>query len=206
MPKEGLQELPVGQLQAVALPQSAAQVLDHIVDRSRRHGDALTGLVHPLPYYYPNQVGLIHGFFGGRCGQMILSYIKVRGILIRMSGTSSKPDFLNGVPELIILRLLSEQPAYGYELVQRIRRDSGEQLNFGEGCIYPILHRLEAQGYLSSRREQVAGRSRVVYRVTRRGSARLVDATAQWQRVVDAVGLILQGGKHGQPGIASHPA
>src|SRR5262249_29616338 len=116
----------------------------------------------------------------------------------------SQPTALVIHRELVILRLLSEQPAYGYELVQRIRHLSAEQLHFGEGCIYPILHRLEAQGYLASRREQAGGRSRVVYRVTRKGSGRLVDATAQWQRVVDAVGLILQGGEHGQPGIASH--
>src|SRR5947207_3395642 len=120
--------------------------------------------------------------------------------------TTTNPDFLNGVPELVILRLLEDQSTYGYELVQRIRASSGEQLAFGEGCVYPILHRLEDQGYLTSKRENVGGRSRVVYRVSRQGKARLAHATAEWQRVVAAVGVILQGSKHGLPGIAANPA
>ena len=123
-----------------------------------------------------------------------------------MKTAATNPDFLNGVPELVILRLLAGQPMYGYELVQRIRASSGEQLTFGEGCVYPILHRLEDQGYLTSKRENVGGRSRVVYRVSRQGKARLAHATAEWQRVVAAVGVILQGGKHGLPGIVTSPA
>jgi PadR family transcriptional regulator PadR len=123
-----------------------------------------------------------------------------------MKTTAANPDFLNGVPELVILRLLAGQPMYGYELVQRIRASSGEQLTFGEGCVYPILHRLENDGYLTSKRENVGGRSRVVYRVSRQGKARLVHVTAEWQRVVAAVGVILQGGEHGVPKIAANPA
>lgn len=123
-----------------------------------------------------------------------------------MKITASNPDYLNGVPELVILRLLNDQPMYGYELVQRIRVSSGEQLTFGEGCVYPILHRLEALGYLVSKRAQVGGRSRVVYHVSRHGKARLAHAMAEWHRVVAAVSDILQGGTHGLPGIATHPA
>src|SRR5437763_1744093 len=55
----------------------------------------------------------------------------------------SNPDFLNGVPELVALELLSRRPMYGYELVKDVERSSGNVLEFGEGCIYPILHRLE---------------------------------------------------------------
>ena len=120
--------------------------------------------------------------------------------------TATNPDYLNGVPELVILRLLADEPMYGYELVQRIRAASGEQLTFGEGCVYPILHRLEEQRYLTSRREDVGGRSRVVYRVSRQGKARLARAAAQWQRVAAAVDTILKGGKHGFPTIATDRA
>ena len=123
-----------------------------------------------------------------------------------MKSTATNPDYLNGVPELVILRLLADEPMYGYELVQRIRAASGEQLTFGEGCVYPILHRLEGQRYLTSKREDVGGRSRVVYRVSRQGKARLAQAAAQWRRVVTAVGAILQGGKHGFPTVATDRA
>jgi len=124
-----------------------------------------------------------------------------------MKTTAANPDFLNGVPELVILRLLAGRPMYGYELVQQIRLSSDEELTFGEGCVYPILHRLEAQGHLTSKRENVGGRSRVIYRVSSQGKARLSQATAEWQRVVAAFGSVLQGGTHATPpGIAANPA
>ncbi|MSR58296.1 MAG: PadR family transcriptional regulator [Planctomycetaceae bacterium] len=111
-----------------------------------------------------------------------------------MTRKRTNPDFLNGVPELLILQLLSRQPMYGYELVQGIRLATGEALEFGEGCVYPILHRLEADGVLASRRETVGGRQRVVYRVTPKGSKRLIEAVGAWRSVVGAIQTALQGG------------
>jgi PadR family transcriptional regulator, regulatory protein PadR len=119
-----------------------------------------------------------------------------------MTARRTNPDYLNGVPELLILELLSRRPRYGYELVQAIREATGAELEFGEGCIYPILHRLESQNLLESRRESVAGRSRVVYRVTTKGHARLGESAANWRRVVEAVNGVLQGGWHEKPAMA----
>jgi PadR family transcriptional regulator PadR len=113
-----------------------------------------------------------------------------------MSKRTTNPDFMNGVPELAALELLGRRPMYGYELVQAIQAESGGTLAFGEGCIYPLLHKLEARGDLASRRLQVGGRSRVVYRVTPQGTKRRAASLAQWSEVVAAVGHILQGGKH----------
>ena len=87
-----------------------------------------------------------------------------------MKTKRTNPDFVNGVPELLMLSLLARRPMYGYEIVQAIRQSTRGILEFGEGCVYPILHRLEAEGLLGSKRETVGGRSRVVYRVTARGS------------------------------------
>ena len=114
----------------------------------------------------------------------------------------TNPDFLNGVPELLLLSLLSRRPMYGYELIQAIRATSNGTLEFGEGCIYPILHHLEAEGMLGSKRETVAGRSRVIYRVTSKGSKKLATATSTWQQIVQAINHALQGGDHGQPALA----
>jgi PadR family transcriptional regulator PadR len=88
---------------------------------------------------------------------------------------------------------------YGYELVQAIRSASGERLSFGEGCIYPILHRLEGQGFLASRSEIVNGRNRVVYHVTKDGGGRLARSAAHWAQVVQAVNGILFGDRHAEP-------
>jgi PadR family transcriptional regulator, regulatory protein PadR len=114
----------------------------------------------------------------------------------------TNPDYLNGVPELLILKLLSRRPMHGYELVQSIALLSRERLEFGEGCIYPLLHRLEVEGALSSARENVGGRSRVVYRVSAAGQERLEHNTSRWCHVVEAVQWVLQGGVHGHIKLA----
>jgi PadR family transcriptional regulator, regulatory protein PadR len=119
-----------------------------------------------------------------------------------MAGGRSNPDYLNGVPELLILRLLSRKPMHGYELVQSIAALSQGRLEFGEGCVYPLLHRLESDGVLSSQRELVRGRSRVVYRILPAGKRRMREAASRWQGVVDAVQTVLQGGVTGHARLA----
>src|SRR5260221_14188666 len=99
---------------------------------------------------------------------------------------NSNPDFLNGVPELVVLQLLTRRAMYGYELLRAIEQSTGEVLKFGEGCIYPVLHRLEAEGSLSSRRETVRGRSRIVYQLTTHGHKRLAGRIATWRSVAEA--------------------
>jgi PadR family transcriptional regulator PadR len=119
-----------------------------------------------------------------------------------MTRKRSNPDFLNGVPELLILQLLSGRSMYGYELVQAIRLSTNAALEFGEGCVYPILHRLEADRLLASRRETVGGRARVVYRVTTKGAARLRESTAAWQQAAVAIQRVLDGGPNVRPELA----
>lgn len=116
--------------------------------------------------------------------------------------TRKGSDFLNGIPELLILRLVARQPMHGYEVVQAIRLSTEGVLAFGEGCVYPALHRLQAEGCLASRREQVGGRSRVVYRITPAGHKRLGAEAARWADVSAAVGKILGGGRDGSPAVA----
>jgi PadR family transcriptional regulator PadR len=114
----------------------------------------------------------------------------------------TNPDFLNGVPELLILQMLARQAMYGYQLVRAIEESSGQVLEFGEGCIYPVLHRLESDGDLASRRETVGGRSRVVYRLTASGRKRLQARVAAWRSIVGTVEQVLQGAKHGKPAVS----
>ncbi len=110
-----------------------------------------------------------------------------------MTRKRTNPDFLNGIPELLILRLLSGRPMYGYELVQAIRLATGSRLEFGEGCVYPLLHRLKADGLLVSRRETVAGRDRFVYRATAHGTKQLAARICAWEQITSAVRLALEG-------------
>jgi PadR family transcriptional regulator PadR len=126
----------------------------------------------------------------------------VRGIGPVVMSTRKDNDFLNGVPELLILRLLGRQPMYGYELVQAIKLVTGGVLAFGEGCVYPVLHRLEAEATVAARREDVNGRSRVVYRLTPAGRRRLGDAAGRWRQVAAAVERVLGGESDGSPALA----
>jgi PadR family transcriptional regulator PadR len=133
---------------------------------------------------------------------MVLPCLELLGIKPPMSKTRTNPDFLNGVPELVVLKLLSRRPMYGYELVRAICAESEETLTFAEGCIYPVLHKLEKDGLVASSRENVGGRERVVYRVTRPGTSRLKQTVAAWQQVVSGVSKILAGGEYGMQGTA----
>jgi PadR family transcriptional regulator PadR len=105
----------------------------------------------------------------------------------------TNPSFLNGVPELLVLKLLSSREMYGYEIVQAIQRETKNHLTFGEGCIYPYLHYFEKEKLVSSRRKEVDGRNRYYYQITARGRKRLEELSAEWKRVADGIGLVMGG-------------
>jgi PadR family transcriptional regulator PadR len=88
---------------------------------------------------------------------------------------------------------------HGYELVQGIRHLTGGVLTFGEGCVYPVLHRLEAEGLIRSGREPVGGRTRVVYQLAPAGRNRLAAATGRWEQVTAAVAAAIKGDGHALP-------
>jgi PadR family transcriptional regulator, regulatory protein PadR len=106
------------------------------------------------------------------------------------------PNFMAGVPELLILRLLAGREMYGYEIVQSIRSLTGRAIVLGEGVVYPVLHALERDGALKSSRRAVAGRSRVYYKLTAAGAKRLHGLTSDWAALNGAIGAVLDGGVH----------
>ena len=106
----------------------------------------------------------------------------------------SNPPFMSGVPELLLLRLLNEQEMYGYELVRSIRKVTDEAISLGEGVIYPVLHSLERNGSLKSKRKAVSGRTRVYYKLTRKGRDRLEKLRNDWSRIQGGVAIALETG------------
>ncbi|HEX4024699.1 MAG TPA: PadR family transcriptional regulator [Steroidobacteraceae bacterium] len=110
-----------------------------------------------------------------------------------MSGGNSA--FMAGVPELLILKLLSAREMYGYELAKAVQVASGETLSLGEGVLYPVLHGLEAGGALRARTGLVSGRRRIYYSLTVRGRRRLQALSRRWQQVAGAVDAVM-GGAH----------
>ena len=98
---------------------------------------------------------------------------------------------MSGVPELVVLRLLTEREMYGYELVKGIRLLSKETIALAEGVVYPMLYSLEAQGALRSRKKIVNGRERIYYTATAKGKRRLTALLGEWQRVNSGIKSIL---------------
>jgi PadR family transcriptional regulator len=108
---------------------------------------------------------------------------------------ATNPHFMNGVPELLILRLLQQEEMYGYEIVEAIRKQTGAVIAAGEGVVYPVLHALEHEGALRARRKSVNGRNRIYYSVTPAGSRRLADLSDSWNNLATAIRKMLKGGQ-----------
>ncbi len=104
----------------------------------------------------------------------------------------TNPPFMSGVPELLLLRLLDNREMYGYELVRSIREVTSEAISLGEGVIYPVLHSLERNGSLTSKRKPVGGRTRVYYSVTKKGRDRLEKLQNDWQRIQTGITSALE--------------
>lgn len=110
----------------------------------------------------------------------------------------STKEYLYGVPELLILRLLADREMYGYEIVRDIRIRSGDQMKFGEAVIYPIVHSLEKRRLLKSRRDTINGRLRIYYRLTKTGEKMLHKKMSNWYQVNSVIKNILDGKPNGE--------
>ncbi len=84
----------------------------------------------------------------------------------------------------IVLAILAEGDSYGYAILQRVRELSGGRMEWTDGMLYPVLHRLERLGHVEARWEvSASGRRRKYYGITSRGRARLAEDRRQWQAV-----------------------
>ncbi len=96
--------------------------------------------------------------------------------------------------ELLLLAALAERPAHGYGLIEELRSRSDGAFDFAEGSVYPVLHRLEDAGLVTSGWVDAGGRRRRVYRLTRKGRGVLERRRRDWQAYARAVALVLERG------------
>jgi len=109
------------------------------------------------------------------------------------SDASSDLDLLQGTLDMLVLKVLAREPLHGYAIAQRIGQISRALLQVPQGSLYPALHRLENRGLLTATwAETDTGRAAKIYRLTRRGRARLDREVADWRRLSEAIQLILQ--------------
>jgi len=94
----------------------------------------------------------------------------------------------------LVLAILAEADSYGYAIIQRVRELSGGHLEWTDGMLYPVLHRLERLGFVKARWEVAeSGRKRKYYRITSQGRKHLGEERRQWQAVDAALRGIWQG-------------
>jgi PadR family transcriptional regulator, regulatory protein PadR len=101
------------------------------------------------------------------------------------------PSLMAGIPELVVLSLLTDREMYGYEIARSIKTVTQDLLSVGEGVLYPALHLMESRRLLRSRSVRVDGRMRIYYSVTARGKTRLARLTSDWRRMSQGVEFIL---------------
>lgn len=91
-----------------------------------------------------------------------------------------------------MLKAVAAEPVHGYAIAQRLEQVSRGVVQVPEGSLYPALHRLENRGFLDSDWKKTdTGREAKFYKLTRKGRKHLETETASWQRLIEAVGLIL---------------
>ena len=106
----------------------------------------------------------------------------------------SRPsDLIQGTLDLLILKTISIEPKHGWAIAKRIEQVTEDVLQVTQGALYPALHRLENQGWIRSEwKPSETGREAKFYSLTRAGATQLKKELAQWERLSNAVGLIVR--------------
>ena len=102
----------------------------------------------------------------------------------QLGPTSINKDLVAATSTPLVLAILAEGDTYGYAILKRVRELSGGGLEWTDGMLYPVLHRLERSGLVQSRWERTeSGRRRKYYRVTKAGREQLAEERRQWRTV-----------------------
>lgn len=100
-------------------------------------------------------------------------------------------ELTKGTLQPIILKLISSRDKmYGYEITQEVKKLTSGKIDISEGALYPILHRLEAQGVLITEKVYVGKRVRKYYSVTKEGKQKVVEVTKEMNDFVAALNVI----------------
>lgn len=105
----------------------------------------------------------------------------------------SKPvDLLQGTLDLLILKIVALEPAHGWAIAQRINQMSRDELQVGQGSLYPALHKLERQGWIEAEwRPSENNRRAKYYSLTRHGRKALAEELSQWERLSQAISTVV---------------
>jgi PadR family transcriptional regulator PadR len=104
---------------------------------------------------------------------------------------SPRDQMRKGSTEILILSLLNKKPMYGYEISQQLKQRSGGYFEMKEGLLYPALHRMQQNGWLTSQWRVVDGRKRKYYLLTPLGQKKLNEQAAEWMNFIEQLRALL---------------
>ena len=109
----------------------------------------------------------------------------------------SKPsDVVQGTLGLLLLKILALGPQHGWAIVQRLKQVSGDVLQVSDGSLYPALHKLEQEGWITAEwKTSELGRRAKFYSLTRLGKKQLQKEAAQWERLSSAISQVVRLGE-----------
>jgi PadR family transcriptional regulator, regulatory protein PadR len=112
----------------------------------------------------------------------LLTYIEQQ--CIRLLRMDMSKDLVAASATPLVLAILAEGDSYGYAIIKRVTELSGGHLQWTDGMLYPVLHRLERQGHVAAKwSSSENGRRRKYYRITKEGRAQLAAQREQWKAV-----------------------
>jgi PadR family transcriptional regulator PadR len=106
----------------------------------------------------------------------------------------SKPnDLVQGTLDLLLLKILALEPLHGWAISLRLRSMSGDVLQVSEGSLYPALHKLEQEGWITAEWKQTENNRRAkFYSLTRMGRRQLETEAANWERLSSAISAVVR--------------
>ena len=106
----------------------------------------------------------------------------------------SKPsDLVQGTLDLLLLKILALEPMHGWAISQRLNQLSADTLRVSDGSLYPALHKLEQEGWISAEwKTSELGRRAKFYSLTRLGRRQLERERANWERLSEAITSVVR--------------
>jgi len=106
----------------------------------------------------------------------------------------SKPsDLVQGTLDLLLLKILALQPLHGWAISRRLKSISGDVLQVSEGSLYPALHKLEQEGWITAEWKQTENNRRAkFYSLTRPGRKQLDSEAANWELLSSAISAVIR--------------
>lgn len=106
----------------------------------------------------------------------------------------SKPsDLVQGTLDLLLLKILALEPLHGWAISQRLKQVSRDVLQVSDGSLYPALHKLEQEGWITAEwKTSDLGRRAKFYSLTRLGRRQLAKEAAHWQRLANAISAVVR--------------